>query len=83
MRYDEFVERIVHISKSFEEADEYDLQQILDMPLAKRLEAAEELKRKVHPQPWKDILECRHIEFRRRESSKNRTLPAAPDQPAQ
>jgi len=78
MRYDGRVERIVHISKSFEEADEYDLQQILDMPLAKRLEAAEELKRKVHPQPWKDILECRHIEFRRRTSARTRSSSSEP-----
>ncbi|HOD84582.1 MAG TPA: hypothetical protein PKG77_24450 [Phycisphaerae bacterium] len=77
------MERIVHISKPFEEADEYDLQQILDMPLAKRLEAADELNRAVYPQPWKDILECRHIEFRRRESSKDRTPPPAPERPSQ
>ena len=43
MWYDNAVERIVHISRSFEEAEQWDIEQNLSMTPEERLAAAREL----------------------------------------
>jgi hypothetical protein len=52
------MERVVHISKSFEEADEWDIQQQLAMTPEQRLQAAKELRDRFYPADAKDIRAC-------------------------
>lgn len=51
------MERIVHISKSFEEADEWDIQQCLAMTSEQRMAAARNLKDRLYPEA-EDIRDC-------------------------
>ena len=49
------MERIVHISRSFEEADEWDIQQSLSMTPEERLIAARQLALRVYGENQPDI----------------------------
>ena len=49
------MERVVHIAKSFEEAEEWDIEQNLAMTPDERLEAAKELKERVYGKNPPDV----------------------------
>jgi len=49
------MERVVHIAKSFEEAEEWDIEQNLAMTPEERLEAAKELKERVYGKNSPDV----------------------------
>jgi hypothetical protein len=49
------MERIVHIAKSFKEAEEWDFQQNISMTPEERLEAAKELKERVYGKNSPDV----------------------------
>lgn len=51
------MERVVHIAKSFEEAEEWDIKQQLEMTPQERIWVARDLQRKVYGPP-KDIRAC-------------------------
>ena len=51
------MERIVHIAKSFEEAEQWDIEQNLAMTPEERLEAAKELKERVYGKNSPDVRE--------------------------
>ncbi|UCH96627.1 MAG: hypothetical protein JSV88_07195 [Candidatus Aminicenantes bacterium] len=51
------MERIVHIAKSFEEAEQWDIEQNLAMTPDDRLEAAKELKERVYGKNPPDVRE--------------------------
>jgi len=55
------MERIAHKSKSFKEAERWDIAQQVAMTPQERFEAAAELKRRAYPTPHKDIRECLKI----------------------
>ena len=52
------MERVVHVSKSFREADEWDIQQQVSMTPQQRLDAAKVLRDRAYPPPTKDVREC-------------------------
>ena len=52
------MERIVHISHSFEEADRYDVEQQINLTYSQRLDAARLLKERVYGKDMKDVREC-------------------------
>lgn len=51
------MERIVHISRSFEEAEEWDILQSIMMTPEERLEAAKELRDRVYGKDRPDVRE--------------------------
>lgn len=51
------MERVVNISKTYQEADEWDIEQCLRMTYAERQEASRVLKARLHPDP-EDIRDC-------------------------
>ncbi len=51
------MERIVHKSRSFEEAAEWDVEQQVAMTPQERMRAAHELKRRAFPRGWKGVRE--------------------------
>lgn len=51
------MERIVHIAKSFEEAEEWDIQQNISMTPDERLTAARELAERVYGKDQPDVRE--------------------------
>lgn len=52
------MERVVHKTKSFKEADEWDIQQQIAMTPEQRLRAAKELRDRVYPANSKDVRAC-------------------------
>jgi hypothetical protein len=52
------MERIVHISHSFEEADQYDIEQQINLSYSQRLDAARILKERVYGKDVQDVKEC-------------------------
>ena len=55
------MERIVHIAKSFEEAEQWDIQQTLSMTPDERLAAAKELMERVFGEDQPDVREFYNI----------------------
>ncbi len=51
------MERIVHKSRSFEEAAKWDVEQQVSMTPKERMRAARELKRRAFPRGWKGVRE--------------------------
>jgi hypothetical protein len=51
------MERVVHIAKSFEEAEQWDIEQNLAMTPEERLKAAKELKDRVYGKNPPDVRE--------------------------
>jgi hypothetical protein len=56
------MERIVHVAKSFTDADEWGLEQQVRMTPAERQRAARELKKRVFPKDSPDVRECHRRE---------------------
>ncbi len=52
------MERTVHKSRSFEEADRHDIQQQVKMTPQERMRAARELKERAYPADAEDVREC-------------------------
>ena len=52
------MERVVHKSRSFEEAARWDVQQQIAMSPQERIRAARELQRRAYGSQVKDIREC-------------------------
>ena len=52
------MERIVHKSRSFEEADRHDIQQQVQMTPQERMRAARALKERAYPADAEDVREC-------------------------
>jgi hypothetical protein len=52
------MERIVHKSRSFEEADRHDIQQQIEMTPQERMQAARALKERAYPVDAPDVREC-------------------------
>lgn len=52
------VERIVHIAKSFEEAEAWDIEQQVRMTPAERMRVARVLKDRCYPPNSPDVREC-------------------------
>ncbi len=52
------MERIVHKARSFKEADQYDVEQQINLTYTKRLNAARLLKDRVYGKDAKDVREC-------------------------
>jgi hypothetical protein len=57
MWYNDAMERIVHISRSFEEAEQWDIEQNLSMTPEERLAAARELAERVYGKDQPDVRE--------------------------
>ena len=53
----EVMERVVKITHSYEEADDWDIRQCLEMTYAERQRVARTLKARLHPDP-EDIRDC-------------------------
>ena len=53
------MERIVHKTKSFKEAKDWDIRQYLLMSPQERMEIARILKSRVYPPPNPDVRECK------------------------
>jgi hypothetical protein len=52
------MERVVHISKGFKEAEDWDIQQQVSMTPQQRLDAAKVLRDRTYPPLTKDVREC-------------------------
>lgn len=52
------MERVVHKSRSFEEAADWDVQQQVEMSPQERMRVARALKRRAYPADSKDVREC-------------------------
>jgi hypothetical protein len=52
------MDRVVHKSKDFAKASEWDIEQQVSMTPRERLRAARELKRRFYPADAKDVREC-------------------------
>ena len=52
------MERVVNKADSFEQADEWDIRQQVEMTPAERMRIARALKKRAYPGPVKDIREC-------------------------
>jgi len=52
------VKKVVKISKSFKEAEEWDIEQQITMTPQERQRVAKELKRRVYGKNTKDVREC-------------------------
>ncbi len=53
------MKRIVKISKSFEEAEEWDIEQQINMTPQERQKVAKKLKEKVYGKNPRDVRDCR------------------------
>ncbi|MCE7870743.1 hypothetical protein DYH09_10225 [bacterium CPR1] len=51
------MEKIVHLARSFEEADDWDIRQCLEMTPEERMEAARILKARLYPEA-EDVRDC-------------------------
>ena len=51
------MERVVNIARSFEEADDWDIKQCLEMTSVERQRVARTLRERLHPNP-EDIRDC-------------------------
>jgi len=56
------MKRIVHISRSFEEAEQWDIEQNISMTPEERLEAAKELRERVFGKNQPDVREIYNLE---------------------
>ena len=52
------MERVVHKSRSFEEADRWDIQQQVQMTPRERMRVARQLKDRAYPPDSEDVREC-------------------------
>lgn len=59
------MERIVHKSRQFAEADDWDVRQQISMSARERMRAARELKDRLYPKQSLDIRQCRQVAKRR------------------
>lgn len=59
------MERVAHKARQFAEADEWDIRQQVSMTPRERMQAARELKSRLHPKPSPDIRQCRQVAKRR------------------
>ena len=59
------MEQVGRISHTFAEADEWDVQQQLEMSPQERLQAAHELKFRIYPRDSPDVRQCHRPETER------------------
>jgi hypothetical protein len=60
------MERIMHKSRHFKEADDCDIEQQLSMTPAERMKAADEIKLRIYPKPSPDVRQCREVTKKKR-----------------
>ncbi len=59
------MERIVHKSHRFKEADEWDIKQQISMTPAERMKAADDIKLRIYPKPCPDVRQCREVKAKK------------------
>jgi hypothetical protein len=62
----ENMEKIIHKTKSFDDADQWDIQQNASLSLEERLQAAQELKKRVYGGNCPDVRETKLCVKKRR-----------------
>ena len=70
------MERVVNLTHSYEEADDWDIRQCLEMTYAERQRVARTLKTRLHPGP-EDVRDCLRDKSKasRRQTSGNTSSP--------